>query len=82
MLELPPIDRQSKTPPYRQIAAELIARIQRGEYRPDDRLPGLYDIVEAAGVNRITARKALRLVADEGWAELSVGLGYYVTERG
>lgn len=81
MLEWPPIDRDSQVPPYRQIAGELIARIGRGEYRAGQRLPGIYDLVGATGVNRSTALKALQLLAEDGYAELSVGLGYFVVER-
>ena len=73
------VDRHSPVHPYRQVAAALIAAIERGEYQPDDRLPGIADIVAAAGVARLTARKALALVAEQGYAELATGLGYYVT---
>lgn len=82
MLVLPPIDRDSRTPPNRQIAAALIADIKAGRYEPGQRLPGRDDIVGATGVNRSTALKALRFVAEEGYAELSIGLGYFVTDRG
>lgn len=78
MLQLPEIDRDSRMPPYQQVAWVLIERVRRGEYQPGDRLPGLHDLVEAAGIARLTARKALRFVAERGYAELSPGMGYYV----
>lgn len=81
MLELPPIDDDSKVPKHRQIAGALIADIKAGRYQPGQRLPGIYDIVGATGVNRSTALKALQFIAAEGYAELSVGLGYFVPER-
>jgi len=81
MLQLPEIDRASATPPYRQVAGHLVAGIRSGAWQPGDRLPGIADLVQAAGIARLTAAKALRLVAEQGWAELSPGMGYYVPER-
>lgn len=81
MLQLPEPDRGARTPVYRQVAGYLIDAIRRGEYQPGDRLPGIPDVVHAAGVARLTAAKALREVAAQGYAELERGMGYYVTER-
>ena len=80
MLQLD-IDRDSSIPPYRQVAALLAAAVRRGDLAPGDRLPSIIDIVQAAGVARLTAAKALRLLAAQGWAELSPGMGYYVPDR-
>ena len=66
--------------PYRQIAAILRGRIERGEYQAGQRLPGINDL--DAGIRRgpdLTANKALRLLVTEGLAELSPGRGFYVT---
>lgn len=73
-----PVDRGSITPPYRQVAAWIIAAIRRGEYPPGTRLPSVDDLIEAAGIAERTARKALHAVADEGLAELAPGMGWYV----
>jgi len=77
MLELD-IDRRSSTAPYVQVADELIRRVRAGEYEPGDRLPSAQDIVQAAGIAEMTARKALRILLDRGYAELTMGLGYFV----
>lgn len=74
------IDRSSAVPPYRQIAAILREQIQRGEYRPGQRLPGIIDLMQVYGVARLTARKALKVLIDEHIAQMSPGLGTYVTE--
>jgi len=74
------INRDSPVAPYQQIARWLIAEIRAGRYGPEDRLPSTDDLMAAAGVARMTARKALRTVADEGLAQLSPGMGYYVPE--
>ena len=73
------VDYDSPTAPYRQIAAVLRGRIQSGDYRPGQRLPSITTLMQEYGVAHLTANKALRLLAAEGLAELSPGMGYYVT---
>ncbi len=72
------IDYESSTAPYRQVAAILRERIITGQYRPGSRLPSINDLVGEFGVARTTAGKALRLLVNEGMAELSQGMGFYV----
>jgi GntR family transcriptional regulator len=78
VLQLPEPDRDSPVPVYRQVATAIIDGIRRGDWQPGDRLPAIPDLVQAAGIARLTAAKALRAVAGQGWAELSPGMGYYV----
>ena len=77
----PKIDEDSPVPPYRQVAAILRRRIERGELRPGRRLPSIADLVQEYGIARTTAGKALRVLVDEGLAEVSPGMGTYVTGR-
>jgi len=70
------VDRSSRTPPWRQIADALRGEVTR--YGPDDRLPSVAEVAQAWGVNRKTANKALRALADEGLIEVEPGMGYYV----
>lgn len=72
------VDHGSPVAPYRQIAAILRSRIESGEYRPGQRLPSITTLMQEYGVAHLTANKALRLLASEGLAELSPGMGYYV----
>jgi GntR family transcriptional regulator len=72
------VDHGSAVAPYRQIAAILRGRIQAGEYQPGQRLPGIKDLMDEYGVAHLTANKALRVLAEEGIAELSPGRGFYV----
>ena len=76
------VDHGSPVAPYRQIAAVLRGRIESGQYQPGQRLPSINDLMGEYGVAHLTANKALRLLAAEGLAELSPGMGYYVTVRG
>lgn len=73
------VDHGSVVAPYRQIAAILRGQIERGEYAPGQRLPGIKDLMDEYGVAHLTANKALRLLVTEGLAELSRGRGFYVT---
>jgi GntR family transcriptional regulator len=75
------IDRESLVPPYVQIAAILRGQVERGELAPGARLPSIADIVEVYGVARTTAGKALRLLIDQGVAQMSPGMGTYVRAR-
>jgi GntR family transcriptional regulator len=75
------VDHQSNVPPYRQVAAILRARIEAGELAPKQRLPSIADLVQEYGIARTTASKALRVLADEGLAEVVPGWGTYVTNR-
>jgi GntR family transcriptional regulator len=70
------IDADSPIPPYRQVAAIMATRIERGEITV--RLPSIADLVGEFGISRTTAAKALRLLVDDGLAEVSPGMGTYV----
>lgn len=70
------IDPESPVAPYRQVAAILRERIEAGTYT--SRLPSIQDLTQEFGIARTTAAKALRLLADEGLAEVSEGMGYFV----
>ena len=76
------IDKDSPVPPYRQVAAFLRAQIERGELPAGRRLPSIATLVQTYGIARTTAAKALRVLVDEGVAEVSPGMGTYVTKRG
>lgn len=73
------VDHGSPVAPYRQIAAILRGRITSGQYKPSQRLPSITTLMQEYGVAHLTANKALRLLVAEGLAEMSPGMGYYVT---
>jgi GntR family transcriptional regulator len=75
------IDRASSVPPYQQIADQLRAQILSGAFPPRSRLPGVEHIVQDTGVARMTARKALKTLREEGWAYATVGMGTYVAPQ-
>jgi len=76
------IDRESRVPPWRQIADHLRAEIESGVYRPDGPpVPSRALLAQAWGVASSTAHKALRALTDEGLIEPVAGMGFYVTGR-
>jgi DNA-binding GntR family transcriptional regulator len=75
------VDHDSNVPPYRQVASILRARIESGELAPRQRLPSIAGLVQEYGIARTTAAKALRVLVDEGLAEVVQGWGTYVTSE-
>ncbi|WOX10884.1 GntR family transcriptional regulator [Streptomyces sp. N50] len=64
----------------RQIADDLRARIDAGEFGPGRRLPGEPALVREYGVAKMTANGALKLLVTEGVAVSRPGSGTYVRE--
>ncbi|MFE9495969.1 GntR family transcriptional regulator [Streptomyces collinus] len=64
----------------RQIADDLRARIDEGEFGPGARLPGEPALVREYGVAKMTANGALKLLVSEGVAVSRPGSGTYVRE--
>lgn len=76
------IDHEAATPVYRQVAAILAERVRAGTYQPGRRLPSVRDLVQEFGIAQLTARKALRVLVDDGTAEMSPGMGTFVKTPG
>jgi len=76
------VDHDGKTPLYLQIAAILRGQIERGEIAPGRPVPSETQLMGRYEVARLTARKAVRVLADEGLVEVVPGRGAYVTGRG
>ena len=75
------VDHEGKTPVYLQIAAILRGEIERGVYAPGRPVPSETQLMQRYGVARLTARKAVRVLADEGLVEVVPGRGAYVAEH-
>ncbi|HET7729575.1 MAG TPA: FadR/GntR family transcriptional regulator [Usitatibacter sp.] len=63
---------------YRQIADQIAALIERGEYGVGERLPPERDLAKQLGVSRPSVREALIALEVEGYVEVRVGSGVYV----
>ncbi|MCS0639297.1 GntR family transcriptional regulator [Streptomyces sp. LP05-1] len=65
----------SGLPPYRRIAAQIKARIERGELRPGERIPSVREIMSGEGVSVGTATRVAAVLRAEGYAETIPGIG-------
>src|SRR6185369_14686589 len=63
---------------YRQIADQIAALIESGEYGIGERLPPERDLAKQLGVSRPSVREALIALEVEGFVEVRVGSGVYV----
>ncbi len=68
------------TPRYRQLKELIIGQISSGELQPRDRVPSENELVDATGVSRMTANRALRELNDEGYVERVAGVGTFVAD--
>ncbi|MEU8891174.1 winged helix-turn-helix domain-containing protein [Streptomyces sp. NPDC048442] len=75
------IDHEAPTPVYRQIAALIIADIERGSLVVNRKIPSESALVQRFGVARETARSAVRFLRDEGWVFTVPQRGTYVSDR-
>lgn len=75
------VDHEGKTPLYLQIAAILRDAIESGAYQPGRPIPSETQLMQEHGVARLTARKAVRVLAGEGLVEVVPGRGAYVAEQ-
>lgn len=67
-------------PLYIQIADRLVSQIESGELAPGDRLPAERELSENLGVNRMTLRRALRVLESQGLVLRKHGIGTFIGE--
>jgi GntR family transcriptional regulator len=72
------IDRRAGVPAYAQIEERVVDLIQAGHLAVGDRLPPERDLAMWVGVSRMTARAALRSLAQRGVLQRDVGRGTFV----
>ncbi|WP_246271587.1 GntR family transcriptional regulator [Amycolatopsis acididurans] len=66
--------------PYQALAASIAKKIDSGELKPGEKLPSVRGLAKEQGVSPMTAQKALTQLADDGYAEVVAGLGYFITQ--
>lgn len=72
---------RSRGIPVAQIIYEALKReIERGDYAPGARLPSESEISRAYGVQRDTARRALKKLVDDGLITKRPGKGSFVSD--
>jgi GntR family transcriptional regulator len=71
----------SEGPVYLRLASTLRGLIELGDLKGGDALPSERDLAQAAGLSRVTVRKALEVLGDEGLIERRQGAGSFVTRQ-
>src|SRR5881409_1384641 len=66
---------------YRQIAGQIAALIERGEYRVGSKLPAERELASLLGVSRTSVREAIISLEIAGLVDVRVGTGIFVRNR-
>jgi GntR family transcriptional regulator len=75
------IDMNSPEPVVRQIAAEIRTLIVEGTLQAGEQLPSVRRLATDLAVHFNTVAEAYRMLAEEGWLDVSHGRGARVIER-
>lgn len=70
----------SPTPLYRQLYRQFLVAIDTGKLPAGRKLPSERRIAAEYGISRITARKALSLLIEEGYVVAHQGKGTFVSQ--
>jgi GntR family transcriptional regulator len=65
---------------HRQLFLALREQIRRGVYRDGEPIPTEEQLCQSFGVSRITVRRAVADLVDEGWLERRLGRGTFVKQ--
>ncbi|RSZ32822.1 GntR family transcriptional regulator [Variovorax beijingensis] len=65
---------------HRQLFLALREQIRRGAYREGDPIPTEDQLCQSFGVSRITVRRAVADLVEEGWLEKRLGRGTFVKQ--
>jgi GntR family transcriptional regulator len=71
---------QSSVPLYSQIKSALLDAIQTREFKPNEKIPGETDLEEFFGVSRMTIRKAISELVEEGILVRKQGKGTFLSD--
>ncbi len=64
---------------YQQIADHLRHRVSAGEFPPGRLLPSEAELSQTYGASRVTVRRALEVLRDEGLVDSRQGFGWFVS---
>jgi DNA-binding GntR family transcriptional regulator len=77
-----PVNPDSATPPYMQVAEALIAQIAAGQLGPGARIPSITTLMGEFEVGKNTAIRAVGVLRDRGLVQTRQGWGTFVAEPG
>lgn len=70
---------ETAIPLYEQIYEDISRKIETGEYKPGDRIPGESELLEKYGVSRVTVRRAMNRLVSENLLVKKAGKGTFVS---
>ena len=73
--------KNSIVPLYQQLSDEIKAQIKEGKLKAGDRLMTEAEFSQQYEVSRITVRKAIELLVDEGYVTRRQGIGTFIAEK-
>ena len=71
--------RQAKRPRYARIADDLRSRLGDGEFAPGDVLPSEAQLSRSYEASRVTVRRSLEVLREEGLVDARQGFGWFVS---
>ena len=74
-------DAASPSPLYLQLAQALAAAIRDGQYQPDQALPSERALCDGLAISRVTARKAIDQLVEQGLVVRRRGSGNYIAPK-
>jgi GntR family transcriptional regulator len=80
LLSLRP-DEAQPTPLYLQLARNLENAIHNGQWQADQALPSERNLSESLSISRVTARKAMEVLLEQGLIRRNQGSGTYISPR-
>jgi DNA-binding GntR family transcriptional regulator len=70
-----------RAPLYRQIAGDIVERIESGRYAPRRAIPAESALLKKYGCARETVRRAMALLREQGWIYTVPQRGSYVSPK-
>lgn len=80
-LRLLQLDETDATPLYVQLARKLTSAIETGQWSAGEALPSERTLVDTLGISRVTARKAMQVLDDQGAIRRTRGAGTFIAPK-
>src|SRR5690554_3470225 len=75
------VDKKNKLPLYLQLMADIIQKIEQGDYSENEKLPSERELCDIYNLSRITVRNALQELEQEEYIYKLHGKGTFVTPK-